>query len=546
MTRSRIVLSRHALRTRSLVPTLLVALLALGGVACGCASSGAAERAAAAGEASGDGVHGSGGVEGTAPADAHVASGGGGGGVAGEDDRAADGAGGVVGSDGPGEIGADADAEQVAAEEAAEPECPIGTPDGHGGCFVSPEDRRTALSDEAVAEHLRGACPDPEYGSFADAWTWVPGSWEQAVHDIDMASEATFTDLLSEFEGTSIIWRVRDAETRTSLAAVKTNTSNNRLEAEVYAWRISEFLGFDELVTPTIYWTPSVPSMRKVRDMLARVTYRDADKEARRQRVIRALDTAMAGGTPFEAVVKPWLTGFIPSVTMGRRENMAEHRVMQFLRVGGPQPGTENIRLTTISRLNTPHGTHRADFEEWRLATDLSNLLLMDAIMGQNDRFAGGNLHMRSEAWHREEVGTARNLPIFAYGPSRLLALDNGAALRGTHGSGLNDLQGRNLAGTRVERFDRDVVERLRGLARRTTGRYCDTEPFADEREAAWLYLGLDGAWADRAENFMLQTLDYIDQLEARHGDRIWLRPRRPESDGEEPAVAPSGEAVAE
>lgn len=437
-----------------------------------------------------------------------------------------------AGSAGPGAVGTivPGGPEGTPREAEGEP-CPIGVPDGHGGCFVTPEDRRQAMSPEEVFAHLHDACPDPVIGSMASAWEWTPGPWERAVLDIDMESEATTTDLLSEFEGTSILWRVRDAETRTALAAVKTNTSNNRLEAEVYAWRLNVYLGFDELVTPTVYWTPGPDAMQKVRRMLAGVSYRDADKEARRQRVVRALDTALAGGTPFEAVVKPWLTGFIPTVTLGRRENMAGHQVMQFLRVGGPQPDASSIRLTQISRLNTPHGTHRADFEAWRLATDLSNLLLMDSLMGQNDRFAGGNLHMRSEAWHREEVGTARGMPVFAYGPSRLLALDNGAALRGTYGAGIADLQGRTWPGTRVERFDPEVIRRLRGLARRTTGRYCDTEPFADEREAAWAYLGVDGAWADRAEHMMGVTLDYIDALEARHGDRIWLRPRREAAD---------------
>ncbi|MCA9297679.1 MAG: hypothetical protein KDA28_01355 [Phycisphaerales bacterium] len=127
--------------------------------------------------------------------------------------------------------------------------CPIGTPDGHGGCVVTPEDRRVAMTPLEQWAHVLTACPDPHYGSFADVWQWEPTEGEDRVQNLDWDGESTYFDLLDR-PGMSIIFRVRDRETDESLAVCKMQTSGTRIHAEVFAYRISRFLGFDELVVP--------------------------------------------------------------------------------------------------------------------------------------------------------------------------------------------------------------------------------------------------------------------------------------------------------
>ena len=177
------------------------------------------------------------------------------------------------------------------------------------------------------------------------------------------------------------------------------------------------------------------------------------------------------------------------------------------------------------------------------LAHDMSNIMVLDALFGNQDRVPGGNLHMRSVERTRIDTGERlRNGPscdgcdrIWDLGEVRLFALDNGSGLSSRHGSGLLDLRGERVAGTRLERFQPEVVERLRGLARRALGHGCDTFPYEDEVAAIWGdYFRVSGREAEYAISNLTAVVDYIDRLESRYGDDIYLtRPSEPTESAE-------------
>jgi hypothetical protein len=420
------------------------------------------------------------------------------------------------------------DAVAIVAEPEPEPEpvCELGTPDGSGGCIVSPADRRAALGPEGRLAHVLTACPDPELGPMLEPWVWHAPPGEREMAALDLGGEGTAFDLLSDFEGTSIILRVRDAASREKLAVIKTTTSNTRVEAEVYAHRLSVFLGFEELVPDVHYVTLDLPTIDKVRELLRGVRYSDERKEARRDRVLRQLWSAREGGTPFRGAMKPWLSAFIFHNGLGQRESLAESDVMRYLRARGPQPTDESVRLRQYTRLYEPLGTHQGEIALWQLAEDLSNIMVLDSLTGQNDRFPGANLHFIATSGQETEIGERRGRPIYDMGTVRLLALDNGAALHDRIGSGIRDLQGDIVGGTRVERFEPETLARLDALGRRLLGRSCDAAPFDDEVEAIWNYLGLEDA-EDRAlaAGYLERALDYIDDIRNRSGDDALLNP---------------------
>jgi len=407
----------------------------------------------------------------------------------------------------------------------APPSCVIGTEGADGACVVSAEDRRAAMPASLQWDVLMSTCPDEEYGSFAETWVWQPNEAEREILALDLAGPATTFGLLADYEGTSIIIRIRDTETNSSVAVIKTTTSNTRINAEIYAYRLSEFLQFDGLVPPTSPVDLEGSTLRKMSELLSGLTYRDANKEANRQRLLTEVNRAIASGGAYYGALKPWLRGFMFHGGLGDRDRLANAAVMRFLRATGPQPDDDYVTLQQWTRLYSPRGTHRGRIRAHVLARDLSNYMLMDALMGQNDRFAGANLHFQSTTSQVTEAGVRNNDPIWEMGDVRLLALDNGAALRGRVGAGIRDLRGTIVAGTRVERFDRQVVERLRGLSRRAMGRYCETSPFEDEAAAIWAYLGVADAEAASAQHFLVEVLDYIDELEERYGDRIYFEP---------------------
>src|SRR5690606_24095395 len=131
---------------------------------------------------------------------------------------------------------------------------------------------------------------------------------------------------------------------------------------------------------------------------------------------------------------------------------------------------------------------------------------------------------MQSVGSAREQEGERRGLPIWNLGEVRLLALDNGASMRSRSGSGIADLQGNVDPATRVERFERETVEKLRWLARRVIGYGCEVPASDDEVSAAFAALGVESpSMRERARGYMEQTLAYIDDLEARYGDAIYF-----------------------
>ncbi len=409
-------------------------------------------------------------------------------------------------------------------EPEPEPTCDLGIPDGSGGCIITPEDRRGAMTPEARWDHVLTSCPDPELGSFAASWTWVPEGTEIEMAGFDVEGDGTTFDLLSDFEGTSIIIRVREAGTRVKLAVIKTTTSNTRVEAELFAHRISTFLGFGELVPDVHPIALAGGGLIKLADLLDDVRYSDENKERRRRNVVRAARAASENGDVFMGAMKPWLTAFIFHSGLGHRESLGESDVMYYLRAGRRQPTDEVIRLRQYTRLYEPLGTHQGTITMWQLAEDLSNLMLLDALVGQNDRFPGGNLHFISVAGEEVEVGERRGRPIFEMGEVRLLALDNGAALHDSIGSGIRDLRGDIVRGTRVERFERETLERLDALGRRLLGRGCEVEPFEDEVEAIWEYLGLE-LEEDRemALGYLARVYEYVEELESDHDGDLYI-----------------------
>lgn len=403
------------------------------------------------------------------------------------------------------------------------PECLIGTPDGEGGCIVTPADRRAQMSIEHQWDHVLGNCPDPELGSFADLWVWEPTEHELPTLSLDLNGVATTFDTLRDFDGTSIIIKVEDADNGDNLAVIKTTSSNTRVDAEIYAFRLATFLGFADIVAPTSPVVLDAGGIEKVLSLIADREYDDSYKERQRRELVAELEQLIEDGGIYQGAIKPWINGMQQHPGLGHRESFGDQPVVEYLRATGPLPDATITELRNITRLYGD-GLYYGEIPMNQLAQDLSNLMLMDSLMGQNDRFAGGNVHYRSVTGEVIDEGEHNGRGRHFLGDVRLLALDNGAALRSREGGAIDDLQGDIVSSTRIERFERESVDQLRALARRTLGYGCETEPFDDEVDAIWGdYFNLDPERAERAANYVRITLEYLDELEDDHGSDIYL-----------------------
>lgn len=346
------------------------------------------------------------------------------------------------------------------------------------------------------------------------AGTWVPQPGERPQLALDLDGHATEFRLLKQHEGTSILFAVRDRATGRDVAVVKTNSLSTNVSAEIYAWRLAVVLGCPGVVAPASPVTLSGRSLAKLRELLAGASYGGSRKEDARREVLAELDRALAAGRGLPGAIKPWLGCFAQSKRLGTRELLAETDAAAWLRAGGPLPGDGTVALSQVSELQEPRGVHLGRIAARRLAADLADVLLLDALAGQDDRFAGGNLHFWRDGGERRRQGDGTSPPLWDLGEVRLLALDNGAALRPGANTALRDLRGEIHPGVRAERFDRRVVDRLRELRRQTAG--------ADAARA-WEVLGLAGKRAEVASRRLDEVLAHLDGLAAARGDEVWL-----------------------
>ena len=367
---------------------------------------------------------------------------------------------------------------------------------------------------------LPEACPTSE----AVTWVYTLDEKEQALESIDLEGAATTFSLLADFEGTSIIIRVKDAASGESLGVIKTNTANNSTTGEIYAYRLSRLLGFSGLVAPVIPVELHGGALTKLRDLMRSRRYSDAHKERNRQIVLNEVSKAIDNGDTFTGAFKVWVPSFMFHAGLGTRTSLGRQEITRHLGARTPQPERKDIVLSQLTRLYSPQGTHRGTVDLAELAQDYSNMLLMDALMGQNDRFAGANVHFRSVNNERTERGTRSGLPIFEMGRVRLLALDNGASMRSRGGSGIADLHGNNDSATRIERFSRTSVQQLRLMAKRVAGIGCESPASEEELSSFFNYMGVtDARTRERAIGYIKPVLDYIDGLERRYGDAIYF-----------------------
>jgi hypothetical protein len=353
--------------------------------------------------------------------------------------------------------------------------------------------------------------------------SWSPTAAEKSLLALDLDGPGTTFDLLGDQEGASIIFRVRDAGSREKLAVIKLNSRHSQASAEVFAWRMACYLGFPDIVVPAVPAQLKGGALLKLRRLFLDLSYEDPAKEEIRLEIVSNLNDAAAGNLVFSGVIKPWLNCFMFTKDLGTLESMAQSPVAAWLKQADFPPGSGDYSLRQKTRLYKPKGIHYGTISEMQVARDLSNIMVLDAIMGQSDRFAGANLHFWNRGGQRKELPVERKNQAWDLGRVRLLALDNGLAFRGRNGKGLFDLQGLREPGTEVERFDPHTVAMLRKLGKILLSPA--TVPGQDPTPAStgWAYFGLDPARFSLARYFLQGTLDYVDRLEKVYFHNIYF-----------------------
>lgn len=210
-------------------------------------------------------------------------------------------------------------------------------------------------------------------------------------------------------------------------------TSATSVRAEISTYNIGRALGCGELFQPAVPMELRGKGLATFRRMLETATFPEV-REEERQTLLETMkyDPEVLRGafkpmTPAEAV--KYRGAERPDEEPNGGLETADP-IAKYLRHDAPQPGHQPVPLPSVTLHLAPAA----------LARQLSDILLVDALAGQWDRFSGNNLHL---------------LPSHG---GQFMAIDNGGA------DPLND-QGYLERFTHwVTRFDPAVVEQLTAL----------------------------------------------------------------------------------
>ena len=330
----------------------------------------------------------------------------------------------------------------------------------------------------AVGPEPATAAPAMPPAAPSDHTTWT--AYATQIEALASTGGGGYSYDLHRSGGTSVYLKL--VHEGITIGAILPENSATSIEGETTSWNVARMLGFPKLSQPAAPITLKGRALASFRDQLASSSFR-GQKEQNRKNVLQRID-ANPDGIP--VVFKQWLpirpVGLDSLVNPGLSPNgrlRSDTALARFLRHDKPMPGLEPMSLKEVRDATAP---------EVELARQLSNILLADALVGQWDRFSGGNIH----AYVLE-------------GKLQLASLDNGGATV-TSGNGFL---------TRFEesvtRFDAGTVDHLRAMRAFLKG---EAAEFAGHTEVP-AFLSALGFKERNHERFVARIHRVADHVEA-------------------------------
>ena len=224
---------------------------------------------------------------------------------------------------------------------------------------------------------------------------------------------------------------LRDGEV---IGAFRSETSSTCVDGEIASFNIARVLGCGELFHPASPIELRGKGLATLKQLMEAARFPGFKEEDRQQVLLEIAQNpdGMRGDfrmvTPVDA--EKYHAIEVPTLPPNGGLN-EQDRVAVFLKSGAPQPGAAEIKLKGLDC--------RAPAVSF--ARELSDIMLVDALAGEWDRFSGGNVHV-----------------VVTKGRAHFLAVDNG-------GASFEDDQGyMALFKKWVTRFDQKVVTRLFAL----------------------------------------------------------------------------------
>lgn len=190
-------------------------------------------------------------------------------------------------------------------------------------------------------------------------------------------------------------------------------------QGQVVSYYLGRFLKMSELVLPSDYFYVEGQSLKKFESLLIENYNKERGKWKlqNRDKVLSKVRSNISSGKAHYGALSLKKKKFAVSSLVSPRKNTlnSSHPLAKFVMANNPMPSKEKIMnlseaLLEDGQINT--------VSEMRLSKDLSEILVLDMLVGQWDRFSGGNMEARFDK-DKDKPG---------FGEIRLFARDNGGA----------------------------------------------------------------------------------------------------------------------
>jgi len=341
---------------------------------------------------------------------------------------------------------------------------------------------------------------------------------EKALRDFDINDPGNKLSLMGDLEGTSMIIKVKDPDGN-AIGVFKPTSGNTSHISEIAAYRLCRRLDLPACL-PAIPKTldritlDSFAAMLEQRRFKSPKGSRHAGHYELKEQFRQALIDRLREAESLDGALKTWVAPLVLYENLGRTAWVKKHPIYKYLRHNGPLADDEVFELRQCTRIYKPAGCYHARIPYIDLMEQFTGILIVDALIGNSDRFAGGNVHLFSlEArFIKEKTGRYR-LPS-----ASLLMLDNGAGFMQNPDVAM-DLIRKDLE---ITRFSRDHYEALVKLRKdlRFGGRRVIRE------------LGLIAEFDHAGKTFapvkvfkmnLLALIRYMESLERAHGEAAWF-----------------------
>ena len=323
-------------------------------------------------------------------------------------------------------------------------------------------------------------------------------AFDAAMKTLDLENPTyEFTYKAGKHQGSSIGFHIAEPGHRKSATFAPYNSSNN-LESEVVSYRLARFLGLSDIYNPVTYYRLGPLAHARFKAMLRKQTETDPDRRANYAAVVAELKTnpqSLLGIYRLRPRGKRYVAQTLGTANGHLNQ---DHPLATFIRANGPPPTEKPMSLPGVKgqRDGFPKPSEKAS----ELARQLSDILLVDQLMGQWDRFFN----------NMEATGDET-------GRLKLLARDNGGAT-------VDEWEWHDLYVRWVSRYDRPVIEKLRALLAFLQGREKQFAGFDDvEKWKTAVGFLKSGSFNTFKRKLELLVEKKIPALEKQYGNRMYF-----------------------